>query len=342
MTSSRPSALKELLFDFPNDAGIHLISRSNKSFGDGDSDEEAYSRQFDVDEDYINCVCAGLTSILKRVDADTAHPALEIGCGTGVFSSALARSNIFPECLITDASRKFLHMTRDRITQTNRLAMDDERVQFALLPDEGLHLLPAESFSLIAARYVLHHILDWQSFIGVAAKLLRPNGVLTFEEPCREGFILQAILVSFLPTLMESKRRSDGSASNPDFDRVIAKQIKDFVDTIVWYARRDVDKSQHEDKHLFRVSEIMAVGHKNGLEVEYYPNAGYDTVAFEHSEISFEHELFHNLRVNFGFGNGIVEILKEHMSSYLQMIQSISPNGGSPYVKGVFSCKRIA
>jgi len=156
------------------------------------------------------------------------------------------------------------------------------------------------------------------------------------------GHILQAILVSFLPTLMESKRRSDGSASNPDFDRVIAKQIKDFVDTIVWYARRDVDKSQHEDKHLFRVSEIMAVGHKNGLEVAYYPNAGYDTVAFEHSEISFEHELFHNLRVNFGFGNGIVEILKEHMSPYLQMIQSISPNGGSPYVKGVFSCKRIA
>ena len=62
MTSSRPSVLKELLFDFPNDAGIHLISRSNKSFGDGDSDEEAYSKQFDVDEDYINCVCAGLTS----------------------------------------------------------------------------------------------------------------------------------------------------------------------------------------------------------------------------------------------------------------------------------------
>jgi len=353
MTNVNSTSLNSFLDFISVDEGIYLISTSNKRFGDTGTGEEKYLKQYEVDNNFINRVCDGLIKILNESSADTGGPALEIGCGTGIFSRALVCSKAFPEYLITDASRQFLFITRALITQSTDFKSEKTQncIHFGLLHDDELHLLPQKTFSLIAARYVLHHILDWRSFIGTSAKLLRHGGILTFEEGCRDGYLIQAILVSFLPLLMRCNKKNPfrdrckrfltGRASSLNPDRIIEKQVKQFVDTITWFARQDVDKSKDGDKHLFRVPEIIIEGRKHGLEVEYFPNAGYDTLSSQRPEIPFEDELYHNLRVNFGFGETIVDLVKEHLNPHLQIIRDVSGAGGSPYLKGVFVCKRV-
>ena len=138
--------------------------------------------------------------MLDRVHADRGGPAIEIGCGTGIFSRALARSGAFPGCLITDASLDFVRRARGYVLKpfAGLPSVDERQVRFGLLMEDGMRALPESSFSLVSLRYVLHHILDWPAFIGESARLLRAGGVLTFEEPCLEGFMVQALLASFV------------------------------------------------------------------------------------------------------------------------------------------------
>jgi SAM-dependent methyltransferase len=292
--------------------------------------------------------------MLKAVSADTSGPALEIGCGSGIFSKALVQGGAFAECLITDASLQFVRMTRRAVEQAAGAEVPSKpvRVWYGLLPGEGLERFPDRSFSLVAARYVLHHILDWESFIGRTARLLRPGGVLTFEEPCREGFLLQAVLLHFLPTLMDAwanrsipsrlKRYLPGRAAAAAERRAVAEKVQRFVDTIGWSARRDVDKSGSEDKHLFRIPEVIRAGRRHGLEVEFFPNAGYDSLGTASPEVRLDDMLFHNLRTNFGFDERFVELVKQHLGPHLHLVRQLSAAGGTPYTKGVFACKRIA
>lgn len=361
MDTPEPVTLHGMLRPFRFEGGIHLISGTSRAFGGIDAGEQDYAAQFQVGDDYIADERRGLLAMLDKVGADRSGPALEIGCGTGIFSRALARSGAYPEYLITDASLEFVRRTRNYVLHPfeGLPPLDEAQVRYGLLLEDGLDLLPGHGFSLVALRYVLHHILDWQGFIGATARLLRPGGVLTFEEPCVEGFLFQAALASFLPRLVEmdatvgtrngldsrirNVKRALGIRDKAAMDREsqLRAQVQRFVETIEFYTRSDLDKSHAEDKHLFRVSDVMRAGRAHGLQVDFFPNAGYDTLARAKPANDFEFEFFHNLRTNFGFGEGIVDIARKELAPQLALLRRVSDGGGGPFTKGVFACKRV-
>ena len=49
-----------------------------------------------------------------------------------------------------------------------------------------------------------------------------------------------------------------------------------FCRAVEFYARRDVDKTSAEDKHLFAIGEMIEIGRRAGFEVRAFPNCSFD------------------------------------------------------------------
>ena len=202
-----------------------------------------------------------------------------------------------------------------------------------MLSGDELHRWPVRTLSLVALRYTLHHVLDWERFIHVAAGLLVPGGALAFEEPCADGFVLQAAMADVLrhsPAL----RRKMSNAVRRDLDFLVG--------TTLFYARTDVDKSAAEDKHIFPVFRLLEVCREAQLEPHLYPNQGFegglDSASEGHG--TFAADFRHNLAVNFGFGAETLEWFDRHLAPACQDISVLAPRGGGPVVRAVVVARK--
>ena len=321
------SSLRRWIETFPEEDGIRYLT-SNRSFGGSDVGEEAYAQQFTVGDDYINRVSAGIAHVLGAADADRSAGALEIGCGTGIFTRALVGGTDYPAYYITDMSAVFVKGTRRAV----RERFPEKRVQYLVLSSEGFDAWPESSLSLVALRYVLHHVLDWREFIRHASRLLVPGGVLLMEEPCADGYLLQVMLMKSLRARLDALGCTERTRTEIDF----------FLSTILWYLRTGVDKSQSEDKHVFQPAQLFAAGQELGLHTRFYPNLGLDAVAAEAEpgRTYFVDEFRHNLKVNFGFGDETLELFEAEVAPLCSELQLISGSMNGPIIKGVFSFTR--
>src|ERR1700730_1046055 len=159
-------------------------------------------------------------------------------------------------------SAEFLKLTGNTIPKGRTGGVD-----YVVLATEEINRWPKRSLSLVALRYVLHHVLDWEAFLGAAASLLRPGGVLTFEEPCADGFLLQAQMVN-------TARKQPGVADT--LGPQVHKDLDLFLGMTFWYLRTGVDKHLSVDKDLLSVSMVDGLGRHPGLENTLYPNMGYE------------------------------------------------------------------
>jgi SAM-dependent methyltransferase len=96
--------------------------------------------------------------------------ALEIGCGTGLFTEYFARSGA--QIVALDISEELLAGARQRHLP--------ETVTFVCSPFEALSA--DEPFDAVIGSSVLHH-LDIESALGHIHRLLKPGGVMSFAEP---------------------------------------------------------------------------------------------------------------------------------------------------------------
>lgn len=96
--------------------------------------------------------------------------ALEIGCGTGLFTEYFARSGA--EIVALDISEELLASARQRNLP--------ERVSFVCSPFEALSA--DDPFDAVIGSSVLHH-LDIVSALSHIQRLLKPGGVMSFAEP---------------------------------------------------------------------------------------------------------------------------------------------------------------
>lgn len=97
--------------------------------------------------------------------------ALEIGCGTGLFTARLAESGA--EILAIDISP-------DLLAQAQARGLPEGRVRFALARAEDAHL--PGPFDAVVGSSVLHH-LEVRPALARLHGLLRPEGRLCFAEP---------------------------------------------------------------------------------------------------------------------------------------------------------------
>ncbi len=322
-TSETLGRLAEWLHGFPQHDGIRYLS-SARSFGHSDAGEEEYAKQFSVDGDYLRCVGSGIAYVLSAAEADSKHGALEIGCGTGIFSHALVAATTYPRYYISDMSPAFVKRTRALLAKSRPAGA----VDYLVLSSEAFDSWPQGTLSLVALRYVLHHVLDWRAFIAHASALLVPGGVLVFEEPCADGYLLQAILMQSL-----RKRLQDFDCSD-----AVRKEIDFFISTIFWYLRTDVDKTNSEDKHLFQPTNVVGLAQDVGLRSRFYPNVGFEAVAEGQPPRAtyFVDEFRHNLKVNFGFSAETLAVFETHVAPVCDELQTISGAANGPIIKGLF------
>src|SRR5688572_13701216 len=275
----------------------------------------------------------GVVAMLREAGADFSAPAVEIGCGTGLVSLGLIAEAAYPLTLITDPSPAFLRITRKKV---RKHGLDESRARYAVLMGEEIDRLPPEAFSLVVLRSTLHHVLDVDRFIRDSARSLRPGGVLTFQEPCMEGYVLMGAMAQFMPHAVE---RSGKKLTEPQ-----ASQVQQFVNTMKFYARRDLDKSKAEDKHLFRVDELMTVGAACGLAVEFRPNTTFDAYASPAGQRpgpdAFTPFFRGYLKYCMSWDEGLVKLFDEHFAPYCRFIEDMKGRGGTPYLHGVFVCRK--
>ncbi len=292
-------------------------------------DEEKYDAQYGVHtprpEEGL-----GLVALLKKSQADLQGPALEIGCGTGHLTTGLAMGYPGSAVVITDPSISFLRLTRDRLQPASGGRAPQ---YYAVLNGDDLGLLPPETFSLITLRSTLHHVLNVESFIAAAARSLRPGGSLAMSaEPCESGYVLMGAVAHSIPSIFQCA----GIQMQPEWD----KQLRLFCDTMKFYCRRDLDKAAAEDKHLFRVHELAALGARHGLDLEYFPNAAYSDFApsapASKPPVRFETFFLSYLRYCMSFSPEFVEAIGLHLKPQFAYLDQCYSGHPGPLFTGVF------
>jgi ubiquinone/menaquinone biosynthesis C-methylase UbiE len=330
MRSTTTRSIDDWLASFPAEDGFAHVSAPRRYA----HDEAKYDAQYASDPANL-VVGRGLITLLGRTGADFSGPALEIGCGTGLVSLGLAAEDAYPLALLTDPSPEFLRITRDKVRAHG---FDEGRVRWGVLTAEEIDRLPAGMFSLIVLRSTLHHVANVERFLRDASRALAPGGVLTFQEPCQEGYVLMGALAQFLPLCAERA----GRALTPEQQGHVTR----FVNSMKFYSRRDVDKSRAEDKHLFRVDELMRWGASCGLGVEFLPNMAYEYYSFPEvnrpGPDAFTPFFRGYARYCMSWDEGLMRLFDELLTPYCAYIEDIKGPGGPPYLHGVFLCRKAA
>lgn len=110
---------------------------------------------------------------------DAACRILELGCGTGNLTVAVAER--FPSAALTlvDAAPEMLAVSRSRLPATREVQLVEARF-------EDLEL-PTSSFDLVTSCISLHHVQDKGSLFGRLHALLQPGGTLLYADQMRGG-----------------------------------------------------------------------------------------------------------------------------------------------------------
>uniref|UniRef100_Q02BE5 Methyltransferase type 12 n=1 Tax=Solibacter usitatus (strain Ellin6076) TaxID=234267 RepID=Q02BE5_SOLUE len=324
--------LTALLGRFRIQDGVYSISES-RSF---QHPEEAYDQQYgsnDIRLDSLREEGAKLFNFFEAYGFRDCGPVLEIGCGTGRLSIPLAVSGRLEELLLTDASRAFCAITSRKLTS---LKAPLPRVSMAVLLTEDLDRLPQKAFSAVLLRSVLHHVADIPAFFGAVSRILAPGGLLIFEEPCHEGYLLMGAITQLIPDALRGRGISLSS--------VQSDRIRFFVSTMQFYARRDIDKSLAEDKHLFRPDELMSLSHRHHMELQFFPNRSLDNIDKRTECLPntyFETFYLDYLKYCMSWDEELLKLFSEEVRPYFEYFSCLAGNNALPYTYGTFLCRKL-
>ena len=264
------------------------------------SDDRAFAHAEDrYDAQYENSSIdlapgSRLVDFLKEFGIAKGARLLEIGCGTGFLSLGVAASNYFDEVAVTDGSLNFMRLTKAKFEQIDT----QSNICLAVLTDHDIDKIADDYFDVIAMRSVLHHVTDFGEFADMLMKKLRPRGVLAMFEPRAELFLWMGTVMAMFSELAVAKK--------VHLDAEDRESISIFVRTIEFYLRRDIDKSQGEDKYAFWQHEMLDMASRNHAVVAFRSeNEATDLVV----------QLLHYCRYCMGFSSSLVEKLRVTLSS---------------------------
>lgn len=252
--------LQKFLKSQPLNDGIYEIS-SSRGF---QHDEGDYDRQYGLDKiepEILRREAGEILNVCRLHGFEKGATVLEIGCGTGRLSIGLALQPDVGHLFLTDPSPAFCRIVQKKLAG---IAASAEQVDIGILQAEDLGTFSAGSVSLILLRSVLHHFSDVDGFLRACSTVLSSGGILLCQEPYYEGYMMMGFAGQFI----ESALAATGYICTPEEQQRIAI----FVAAMQFYCRRDIDKSNAEDKHLFRPDELMVTGRLIGLELTHYPD----------------------------------------------------------------------
>jgi ubiquinone/menaquinone biosynthesis C-methylase UbiE len=295
-------------------------------------DESQYDTQYQIQPSDLQSG-HGLIGMLRSIGAYFHGPALEIGCGTGVMSTGLVQAGAFPLTLITDPSPAFLKITARKLALASHTS---PKPVLAVLDGNDVDRLPADTFMLIAMRSTLHHISDVQRFLAAASRALAPGGRLVCWEPCHEAMVTMGALACYMVPCLQAA----GYALSPDEQ----EKIDYFVATMRYYCRRDIDKTDAEDKHTFRIDELMRDCRNVGLALDFMPNLELEqftlTGKLNQWNTSFVKFFGSYLRYCVTFPAPLLAALEQHFLPRCQFLDDIGRSGTPVYTHGIFVARK--
>jgi SAM-dependent methyltransferase len=142
------------------------------------------SRRFLWDDEYLELMA-------RRWKLEGARDALDVGCGMGHWSFALA--GVLPgRCRIVGVDREAEWV--QRATAAARARGLEERCRFQLGLAEELPF-PDDSFDVVTCQTVLMHLAEPARGLREMRRVLRPGGILAAVEPAnRSGMVLSGSL----------------------------------------------------------------------------------------------------------------------------------------------------
>jgi ubiquinone/menaquinone biosynthesis C-methylase UbiE len=309
-----------MLNNLHREDNIYIISNTPYQFA-----EDKYDSQYGYQEvnQYIK---NGFSKLLSENNIDTSSSYLEIGSGTGVLTLPVLQANLFPHHLITDSSIIFLNLLRIKMQSLSFEASYD----LCSMKGEDVVIFPDKCFSLIALRYVLHHIDDWIYFIKICKRKLVPGGAIIFEEPTINGAFLMSFAIQFLPLL--------ASSTNQQLTEEEVQHISHLKKITALYHNRIILKSDYEDKHMFQVDQIMQLAHDSGFIFKFYPSVGIDCIEPFHRD-NFLDIFLYNCRHNLSFPEPLVKKIENLLGPYMQLIETFDEQSPVSYCRGIFVLK---
>lgn len=185
--------------------------------------------------------------ILRSSDRPiTKGRALDLGCGTGNLTAALLLEGAAETCTGMDISPAMIEVARKK---TAGITGCDFRVgSAASLPFSNGEL------DLCVGDAFLHHVLDYEACLVEVARVLKPGGVATFNEPNQYGY---AMLEFVLTGLRDSCAMHDDS-----IDKYLhyLGYMREHAGDLVALAAYPLP-----DKHIFSPERMAAAAERTGF-----------------------------------------------------------------------------
>jgi SAM-dependent methyltransferase len=205
--------------------------------------------------------------LFRHLGGDTRGAALELGCGGGAATVGFVGAAHEMEIIVTDPSPAFLRIVEEKLRRAERARAG---ITLGTLSAEELGRLPRGTLDLVFLQACLHHVLDPRRFLEDAAAALKPGGVLIFEEPFAEGYLMLAMAAELLLAL----DRKAVTLRGADRDR-----LRGMLDGIYFQCDRTRRKDEAEDKHCFLTDDLLSACWRTFADVHFFRNQSFASIA---------------------------------------------------------------
>ena len=162
-----------------------------------------------------------LGPFLDRVAA--ARPggkALDLGCGTGVVTLALARAGF--DVVGVDHSPEMLELGRRKLAEAGvEATLETGDVRALVFADE--------EFDCVTIQGLLHHLEELEPCLREAVRVLRPGGFLYVSEPVRDATAVKRFLLALWSL---RRRRKAGHEVESVEEPLVADELRRALDEL--------------------------------------------------------------------------------------------------------------
>ena len=190
------------------------------------------------------------------IDCLEAASVLDVGCGFGDLTYGLGSIGRLRNCQFyaIDHSLESLRILAEfsPAPHGNRLYLSTQDASALCFPDE--------TFELVVGSAVLHHILDYRSFLRTAFRILKPGGRAIFSEPFLPGYLLPSLMLAIA---VDQLKLTAADLRRPEFG--MCRFIIDDTANRVQHEDDLAVLDSLADKHYFRSERISETAYSLGF-----------------------------------------------------------------------------